>query len=204
MPINATRFQFLDEETQVAVQAFKSDLDSGIFNAAKNALLPTSEQLNSIIDGVLQKNSELLSSFEDIKSQAAAGLSEASSQLSSAIGEATDKVSEALADVTGELGSIVSNTVSDLKDKASEMFGDLLPTDVGDISRVTKGLVSKISDFTKLAPDQLGNFASNLAGGNPHLSCRRGARRISGLFNGFACDSQTGLVPAPDRFDLFR
>ena len=166
MPINATRFQFLDEETQVAVKAFQSDLDGWILNAAKNAEFPSSEKLQSIIDGVTQQSSGLLSNFQDIKSQAMAGMSEANTQLNSAVGTVTSEVNDAIGGLVSDVGSTISDVSSGLKDKATSMFGDLMPTGLGDVSRVTKGLVSKVTDFTKLAPENLGNFASNLAGGN--------------------------------------
>lgn len=62
--IKSKRFDFLDKETNVAVSAFTSDLDSGILNSVENELTSVSETVESLFDSAVQSGKELFDSFD--------------------------------------------------------------------------------------------------------------------------------------------
>ena len=62
--IKSKRFDFLDKETNVAISAFTSDLDSGILNSVENELSSVSETVESLFDSAVQSGKELFDSFD--------------------------------------------------------------------------------------------------------------------------------------------
>ena len=156
MPINATRFEFLDKQTNVAVSSFTGKIDSGILNSVFNEAIPTSDQLQDIIDSVNQKSGELLSQFEDIKAQAEAGVGELSGKLNELKAEAEGVISDAV--------DTLKSTAGEVYDDAKEMLGDIVPSGLNDVARVTKGLVSKINDLASLPSASIDMFTKNIGG----------------------------------------
>jgi len=109
MSVQASRFDFLTDETNVAIADFQSSTNSGTLNSNISTLSKISDSLTGFISDA---GSSLLSSGDILKTDATAVLNKVGSRIGKGLGtEIVDLVNISPKDITDKIKSLTGNNV---------------------------------------------------------------------------------------------